>query len=276
MTRHRIYEVLLRLYPRDFRREYEGELRTTFSQLCESYRGGSGRFWWRILSDVVRSSSREHLDRWTSGQPELGIRWFIACAGGTAASGLVIWLFMLAVEFFFPTRFDADHVARNVSRNLPTGVYGTIIAAVIGAAQASVFIRSIRRRVVWIAATAAGGGAGMPIGFMFANWIGRPPGFPYVAYFSGVALLGALVGLLQTLVVRPGVRQALGWIAWSSVAVVLGIATGIAVSSLFRHRPSLFVLVLVGFVVMPGVIGTVIGALTMRPLTRLARGIAVE
>src|SRR5579864_9331613 len=132
MTREQIYGVLLHLYPRRFRREFGNELRQTFAQVSAAHRGSALGFWLSIVLDLLRSSAREHFDVWTNGQGRLGLRWLVACLVGTTTSGVVIINFMIAVEFLFPTTFGPDHVAHNISRNLPIGVYGTIIAAVIG------------------------------------------------------------------------------------------------------------------------------------------------
>ncbi len=70
MTDHqRIYRRLLRLYPADFRHEYEGEMRRLFAeQLWDARKSGGGRkaiagLWSRTLLDLAATAPRQHLER---------------------------------------------------------------------------------------------------------------------------------------------------------------------------------------------------------------------
>ena len=268
MTREQVYGVLLRLYPKAFHREYEEQLRQAFVQVSRAHQGSAAGFWMRIGSDLLRSALCEHLDAWTHGEGRLALRWLAACAVGTAASGVVILSFMIVVEFLFPTTIDARHVAHSASRNLPTGVYGAIIAAVIGFTQALVVQPQLRRRAKWVAATTIAGGAGFPLGLMFANWLGRPAGiFALVPYFAGVLFLGALVGAAQSVVWRLAPRSALNWIAASAVAILMALLAAVAVERLWPIDPRTWIGVACGFVAWPALMGLVIGVLTIRQLT---------
>lgn len=67
VSRHaRVYAWLLCLYPREFRESRASSLISFFEDLAEEarYRGGWGRLrlWWRVLSDLVQSVLREHVD----------------------------------------------------------------------------------------------------------------------------------------------------------------------------------------------------------------------
>jgi len=189
---------------------------------------------------------------------------------GTAASGAVILSFMIVVELLFPTTIDARHVAHNVSRNLPTGVYGAIIAAVIGLTQALVVQPQWRRRATWVAATTIAGGAGFPLGFMLANWLGRPASiFALVPYFTGVLCLGAMVGVAQSVVLRLAPRSAVKWIAASAVALLMALLVAVAFERLWPVDPRTWIGVAYGFVVWPALMGLVLGVLTIRQLTTL-------
>jgi hypothetical protein len=70
MTDHqRLYRRLLRLYPAEFRHEYENEMRRLFAeQLWDARRSGGGRkaiaaLWSRTLLDLAATAPRQHLER---------------------------------------------------------------------------------------------------------------------------------------------------------------------------------------------------------------------
>jgi hypothetical protein len=70
MTDHqRLYRRLLRLYPAEFRHEYENEMRRLFAeQLWDARKSGGGRMaivglWSRTLLDLATTAPRQHLER---------------------------------------------------------------------------------------------------------------------------------------------------------------------------------------------------------------------
>jgi hypothetical protein len=61
----RFFRVLLLAYPREFRREYEYEMRTLFRDCYrdEKERGKVSSLWARVLLDLVQSAPREHFEK---------------------------------------------------------------------------------------------------------------------------------------------------------------------------------------------------------------------
>jgi hypothetical protein len=255
----------MRLYPKRFRREYEDQMLHTFRELSRDSPHSPVYFWSVILRDVCRSVVREYIDAWTCSMGRLARDWVSACSLGAMASGAVIWVFIMSVNLLFPPRHDPRGFVHIVATNLPTGVYGALIGLVIGSAQALVLRHHVRRGVLWIVGTSLAGGAGFPLGLALANGIG----FRLVGYFAGVTLLGALMGMTQSLLLRSNVRSAVRWILWSASAVPAGMLTGIACEFLLRANPSTWQGLALAFAVYPAVIGLVMGTLTVRPLTTL-------
>jgi hypothetical protein len=56
----RIYQALLKLYPRDFRREYSEEMTRVFQESLNSQSSSFG-FWVRTFWDVISSATAEHV-----------------------------------------------------------------------------------------------------------------------------------------------------------------------------------------------------------------------
>jgi hypothetical protein len=272
MTRESVYAFLLRLYPEAFQRQYGEEMLQTFRALSRDDNRSPFRFASFILCDVCRSLVREHVDAWASGMRDLAFHWILACSLGALASGAVVWAFVLTVNALFPPRYFPDGVVKIVATNLPTGVYGTLIGLVIGVGQASALRRYVHCSVLWIAGTACAGGVGFPLGFIVArlfspvsSWIG----VRLFGYFAGVILLGALVGLTQALLLNSDYRSYARWIAWNALAVPAGILTAAACQSAFPANPTTWHGLFLGWALYPTFIGTVIGILTVRPLTTL-------
>jgi hypothetical protein len=254
MTREKIYALLIRLYPKRFRREYEDQMLHTFGELSRDSPHAPIYFWSVILRDVCRSVVREYVDAWTCGMGRLARDWVSACSLGAMASGAVTWVFIMSVNLLFPPR-----------TNLPTGVYGALIGLVIGGAQALVLRHHLRWGVLWIVGTSLAGGAGFPLGLTLANWIGFR--LVPIGYLAGVTLLGALMGMTQSLLLRSNVRSAVRWILWSAFAVPAGMLAGIACEFLLRANPRTWQGLALVFAAYPAVIGLVMGVLMVRPLT---------
>jgi hypothetical protein len=60
MTPERIYEILLKLYPREFREQYGEEMTRVFQENLAS-EGSSFKLWIQTFADVFSSASREHV-----------------------------------------------------------------------------------------------------------------------------------------------------------------------------------------------------------------------
>jgi hypothetical protein len=215
---------------------------------------------------------REHLDFWASGMRDLAFHWILACSLGALASGAAVWAFIVAVNALFPPRGLPDGVVRIVATNLPTGVYGTLIGLVIGGGQALALRRYVHSSALWIGGTACAGALGFPLGFVVArlfspvsNWTG----VRLFGYVAGVILLGALVGLIQALLLKSNSRSSARWILWNALAIPAGILTAAACESILRANPTTWHGFFLGWGLYPALIGTVIGILTVRPLTTL-------
>jgi hypothetical protein len=264
MTREQIYASLMRLYPKPFRREYEAQMLETFRELSRDT-PHAAHFWTVVLRDVCRSVAREHVVEWTSGMQQLARNWIVACSFGAMGSGVVIWGFILSVDLLFPPRTDPRGVVDIVATNLPPAVYGAIIGLVIGGTQAAALRQHLRRGLLWTAVTSLAVAGAFPLGLAVANWIGFR--VVPVGYFVGIGLLGILVGVSQSLILKSGARTAVQWTLWSAVAVPAGMLTGIACDFLFTANPRTWYGLALAFAIYPAVIGLVIGALTVRPLT---------
>jgi hypothetical protein len=260
-----MYACLVRLYPEAFRREYGDEMLQTFRALSQDDNRSPLRFASFIVFDVCRSLVREHLDAWASGMRDLAFHWILACSLGALASGAAVWAFIHAVNALLPPLYF-------VATDLPTGVYGTVIGLVIGSGQASALRRYVHHTVLWITGTACAGAAGFPLGFIVArlfsplsNWIG----LRLFGYVAGVILLGALVGLIQALLLKSNRRSSGRWVLWNALAVPAGILTAAACQSILRANPTTWHGFFLAWILYPGFIGMVIGILTVRPLTSL-------
>jgi hypothetical protein len=272
MTRESVYAFLLRLYPEAFQRQYGEEMLQTFRALSRDDNRSPFRFSSFILHDVCRSLVREHFDAWASGMRDLALHWILACSLAAFASGVAVLTFIVTVNALVPPFRSPDGLVRIAATNLPTGVYGTLIGLVIGAGQALALRRYVHRSVLWIAGTACAGGAGFPLGFIVArlfspvsNWIG----VRLFGYFAGVILLGTLVGLTQALLLNSNYRSYARWIAWNALAVPAGIFTASVCQSAFPANPRTWHGLFLAWALYPTFIGTVIGILTVRPLTTL-------
>lgn len=60
----RLYQLLLRAYPREFRAAYGREMTLLFRDLCREGEVRSLRFWARIISDVARSAPALRVEAW--------------------------------------------------------------------------------------------------------------------------------------------------------------------------------------------------------------------
>jgi hypothetical protein len=265
MTREHIYIFLLRLYPATFRRQYGEEMLQVFRALSQDDNRSPFRFAGFILHDVCQSLIREHIDTWVSGMRQPAFHWIVACSLGTLASGGAVWIFIATVNALFPPRLTPDGFVHIVATNLPTSVYGTLIGLVIGSGQALALRGYVRRSVLWIAGTAFSGGAGFPLGFVVANWIG----IRLFGYFAGVILIGALLGLTQTLLLKSDNRSSTRWVFWNALAFPVGIAVAAACQSVVRADPTTWRGLFLAWALYPTFIGIVIGILTVRPLTTL-------
>lgn len=63
-TAERLYQLLLRAYPREFRAAYGREMALLFRDLCAEGEVRSLRFWAGIIGDVARSAPALHADAW--------------------------------------------------------------------------------------------------------------------------------------------------------------------------------------------------------------------
>ena len=72
------------------------------------------------------------------------------------------------------------------------------------------------------------------------------------------------------LLLNPGWRKAIDWVAWTTAGTILAIAIVLAVTALLDARPGRLGLML-AFFGYPAVIGLVMSTLTIRPLTAIAK-----
>lgn len=260
MIRDRVYRWLLYLYPAPFRRDYEDQMRYTFAELSRDYRHASGRFWMGILSDVTRSVVREHVDAWTSGMPRFALGWVLVCTVGGLASGAVMW------------GWSAAHISPIVPKL--AWLYGGIIGVVTGCVQAVALRHVLRHPSLWVAATALALAAGFWLALMLERVVGTTANAISISLASaglvaGLAALGALVGMLQGLLLHDRRGSLRRWIVRSTAvapaALLAGLAYGYWLTADRLAAPAQANV----FLVLPSIIGSIVGVLSVQPLTAI-------
>ena len=117
------------------------------------------------------------------------------------------------------------------------GITGTGI--VVGVAQWLILRKRVSKAGWWVIATGTGYFLGAITGFLVNQALARVPGLPgRVAAVLTFAAAGAVVGLLQGLVLRRHVSRAVWWVMGSSVGFGLAYAVGLGIRALVAAPPS--------------------------------------
>jgi hypothetical protein len=265
MTPSQLYRVLLRLYPAPFRREYGQPMTELFRELDHDHRNRRIAFWSLVVRDFVKSVHREHRKALLE---TMDAPWPAAFAVG-AVVGTVLF-------------FGSIRGISAVMGRLPAlGTFvlkGALIGGAVGWAQYVTVGQHLGRRWPWLIATAAAGVAGLPAAIAMAG--SRSAGCtmpPDVELTSGVAMVvvtGSLVALA-----RQGGRNVTGcWMRMNAIAlptVMLFEAGLLVLLDSLRSWGDAWSgeFLFCWWVSNPVVIAVGVGAVTARPLWRMASGI---
>jgi hypothetical protein len=195
MTAERIYAALLRLYPRDFREEFGGDMLTDFGVLHRANLHRPFAFWRLVLADVMRSAIQEHIDTLRAGNRAFVLRWLFVCATGIVVTGLVVTLFGCGYRYFYHPFLEGMR-----PRDFSGGV-GACVGIGLGITQSVILRFKGKTAVAWTAVSALACAAGLyAIGTLDMR---RQPLSPGMAGLT----LGAAVGLSQWMFLRLQTRH---------------------------------------------------------------------
>src|ERR1051326_7150484 len=136
MTAGRLYAALLHLYSTEFREEYGDEMLAAFHDLRRARRRSPLRFWLFIVSDVVTSAARQHLD---------GQRWLATALLGLAATVGTARGVTALYQYFYHPYFEGTAIPA-----LPYGAtLGLVLGASVAIAQWMLFPSAERRAGRW-------------------------------------------------------------------------------------------------------------------------------
>jgi hypothetical protein len=170
MTAERVYGVLLRLFPRDFRDEYAAEMRAAFAEMWQQNRRSAAAFWAFVVTDTLRSAARERLET---------LRWLATAMCGllvtTATADGAAW----AYHYFYHPYLEGFTV-----RAIPYGLeLGVVLGGSVGVAQWLLFPAIERQARRWGLASAVA--------------------LPITVLFCGAAVRHVLVGMNPVAVQHP-------------------------------------------------------------------------
>ena len=208
----RVYRLLMRAYPKEFREMYGAQMEQVFIDLCqeETRRGGVGlaRFWVRVGLDLVSSAivERSHAEDKEIAMRDRKYRSIVGVALATALILLIPLLaapawtlgdFVFAGAFIFGTGLTYVLVARKAGN--------IAYRAAVGVALAAAFL------IVWVEGAVGINGP--------TNWLTI---FTELGVFA-VGFIGAIIARLKP----PGMARALFAMALAqSLAAVIALIAG--------------------------------------------------
>jgi hypothetical protein len=196
------FRLLLRLYPRGFRREYGDQIVEAFREMRRAEGRTAIGFWRFVLADVCRSALRQQLEACRTGARRIVLEWIAACALGVLFTSLLANALAWSFSYLYHPYLEG--------RSVPAWAYGALLGLGLGLAQSVALGRRVRLGLAWMATNAAAAAIGLQIAVAVADvagWLG-----------TGVAL-GSLVGSGQWLVLRTRVRSAGWWVLGSTAAL---------------------------------------------------------
>jgi hypothetical protein len=218
MTPERLYSVLLRLYPREFRREFGEALLEAFGELYRNMGHRPVRFWRVLLSDLMQSVCGEWLDSWRSARGQFAVRWVFVCASVAIFTGAVGSALSWSFAYFYHPYLEGWI--------FPAWCYGALLGLGLGAAQLVALRARFSLGATWIFVSAACAAVGLEVAVLLAESAG-PVGYGLV--------LGGSVGAGQWVVLRRKTIEAGWWVAATLVAVPVGVVScGLAVNGTLR------------------------------------------
>jgi hypothetical protein len=207
MTAERVYLVLLRVYPKSFRRQYERRLLEAFRELRQEFRGSSREFWWFVISDVGRSALGLHLAGCRRGAIGFPAEWAVTCASGAIAIAFVANALTCGVSYLYHPYLEG--------RSVPNWMYGALLGVSLGLTQIVLLRKRCRLGLAWVIASGAGAALGLEVAITTAKVTGP------IAY--GL-VLGGIVGAVQWAVLRTRSRRAVGVGIGGAVALSIALA----------------------------------------------------
>jgi hypothetical protein len=218
MTPERVYLVLLRLYPHDFREEFGEALLDAFRELHRNTGHRPVHFWWALVSDLTQSVCREWLDSLQSARAQFAVRWVFACASGAIFTGAVGSALSWSFAYFYHPYLEGWI--------FPPWAYGALLGLGLGLAQLVALRARFSLGAWWVLASAACAALGLEVAVLLAE-AGDPILYGLV--------LGCFVGAGQWIVLRRKSADAARWVAASIVAVPVGIVScGLALNGTLR------------------------------------------
>jgi hypothetical protein len=148
MNGDRIYSALLALYPKAFRGRYRDEMAQAYRDLRRNHRRSTAAFWIFIVSDLVRSLLREHVDGCRTGTRRFVLVWLAFCALGIVVTGVLASALVWIVGYLYHPYLE--------ELTLPPWTYGAFLGLGLGALQAAILRRYLRVSVEWIRCLLAG------------------------------------------------------------------------------------------------------------------------
>ena len=217
----RCYRTLLRLYPRDFLREYEPLLCQAFGDLSRRAMGSGGHMslmilWLRTLGDLFSSAIAQRFGR--NSDWRFPLRWILACT-----CGIPLGLALLLVLSSTNVLYARDLLPRQPS--LFAFLFPVVASSIISAPVAWLQSRALewRRvwRLAWTVTTILGVGSGWGSMYFFNRALGASVAFhPVLVPAAPLAVCGVTIGLFQMAVLILRSKRAWAWPPACSVATV--------------------------------------------------------
>jgi hypothetical protein len=209
MTPEFFYSVLLRLYPREFRRRYGAAMTETFRECHRTTNQTRLEFWMFVVADTSRAVAMQYVDAGCAALGRPITRWVLACVLGAMCCELTGSALTWSFGYFY-------HPYLEGLRFVPW-VYGSLLGAGLGAIQRLV-LRGMSP-VAWILVSAASAAIGLEFAIGLAPVIG-PVGFGIV--------VGAMVAGGQWFLLRGHTQRAAWFVATSATVLAAVSISGIA------------------------------------------------
>ncbi len=203
------YSVLLRLYPREFRRRYGAAMTETFRECYQTTNQTRLKFWLFIVADTSRAVATQYVDIGQTALRRPITRWVLACVLGAMCCELTASALTWSFGYFYHPYLEGLRIA--------PWVYGFLLGAGLGAIQRLV-LRGMSP-VAWILVSAASAAIGLDFAIVLAPTIG-PVGYGIV--------VGAMVAGGQWFMLRGQIQGAAWFVATSAIVLAAVSISGIA------------------------------------------------
>jgi len=178
MSAERIYRLLLRAYPPDFRAEYEREMVLLFRDQCRESDMRTVGFWARVLCDVARSALALRMEAWRQNTQTMEVSMKLAAMLTVLLA--VLGIASAVVEWVAGSKGAID------GRYVLAVVLGVLASALLLGAGVAILLR--RQQAARLALFAS------LVSVVAARLL-----FPWMSIFSQLVGFGLPVALLITL-----------------------------------------------------------------------------